>query len=152
MLNCWCKLNGQSKWSHTANSIKPLTSEGMKLISWTRKTAKKREEAASKMMDKFKDIMKEEETYLKCNDLKKRKKGGENYAIMEILKKKMELEERKLAVKQTCEDQIFLYVKAGNLDPDVVKFVHESSGGIYAHYAQKGGGKKAEKIMQSWKY
>ena len=72
------------------------------------------------MMDKFKDIMAKEEAYLKCNELKKRKKGGENYAIMEILKKKMELEERKLAVKQTCEDQIFLYVKAGNLDPDVV--------------------------------
>lgn len=115
-----CKLNGQSKWSHTANSIKPLTLEGMKLISWTRKTTKKLEEVASKMMDKFKDIMAKEEAYLKCNELKKRKKGGENYAIMEILKKKMELEERKLAVKQTCEDQNFLYVKAGNLDPDVV--------------------------------
>ncbi|EMS62080.1 hypothetical protein TRIUR3_34665 [Triticum urartu] len=86
----------------------------------TRKTTKKLEEAASKMMDKFKDIMAKEEAYLKCNELKKRKKGGENYAIMEILKKKMELEERKLAVKQTCEDQNFLYVKAGNLDPDVV--------------------------------
>ena len=51
----------------------------------------------------------------------------------------MDLEEKKLEVQQTCEKAKVLYMKAGDLDLKVAKFVHQLHSGIFERYVEKEG-------------
>jgi len=59
--------------------------------------------------------------------------------FMEIQKKKIEIEVRKLAIKKACEEQKNLYVKAYDLYPNAAKFIHDLCDNMYARFAQKEG-------------
>jgi hypothetical protein len=134
------KLNGQSKWNDIANSLMTAnakmdevgrTSDGVggglaPATCVPRSRGKKWENgkeksnaAVPKMMEKWEDIMaKEEEASVKRNELKE--KNMERFrAFMEMQQKKVNLEEKKRAIKQICKESKILYMKADDLDSDV---------------------------------
>ena len=63
---------------------------------------------------------------------------------MEIQKKKTELNDRKLAIKQACEEQKILHVEPRDLEPEAAKFVLDLRDSMYARFAQKEAGGEAE--------
>ena len=63
---------------------------------------------------------------------------------MEIQKKKIEVSVRKLAIKQTCEEQKILHVEPHDLDPEAAKFVPDLRDSMHARFAQKEAGGEAE--------
>lgn len=82
--------------------------------------------AAAKMKEKFEVIMaKKEEAAAKRSEPKEEKKAERFGMFMEMQKKKIKLEEQKIAIKLAFEEQKLLSVKVADLDPDAPKFVQD---------------------------
>lgn len=69
--------------------------------------------------------------------MKEEKKAGRFDMFMEMQRKKLKFEERKVAVKAASEEQKLLFVKAADLDPNATKFVQDFHATMYKHFAQK---------------
>lgn len=142
----------QSKWSNISHTAKTSNDEGGDPVGGGLELAtrvvslrgrrwendeEKRECVEAQMTDKFRDIMAREEASAKHNEFMDKKKVKRFDMFVKIQKKMIELEERKFAIKFVCEGKTNLYLKANNLDPDLVMFIHDLRDSMYVRFARK---------------
>lgn len=77
------------------------------------------------MSEKWEDIMeKNEVASAKHNELKEEKEEERFKEFMEMQAKKVDIEQKRLAVQTVCEESKVMYVKADDLDAHATLWFH----------------------------